>query len=319
MASRRRDSGRDGALSLGAVHAAAAAGARLRAGSFIVTVFGDAVAPRGGRVALAGLIELLAALGINDSQVRTAISRLVADGWLVAARRGRVSFYGLSAEGLRRTRDAARRIYGGPAAGWDGSWTVVLPAPAGPDGADLAGREALRRELAWQGFGLLPGGGMVHPAPDRAALRAAVAASAPSRRPLVLAGAPGADLAAGRRITAAAWDLDALAADYRAFAQLFRPFLGPAARADADPMAALALRLVLVHAWRRIVLRDPMLPPQLLPRSWAGAQARRLAGRLYRSLLRASESWIDGHLRAQDGSLPRPGRALAARFGGARR
>src|SRR5262245_51763084 len=53
-----------------------------RTWSVIITVFGDAIVPRGGAVWLGTLVSFFAALGIGDGVVRTAMSRLAADGWL---------------------------------------------------------------------------------------------------------------------------------------------------------------------------------------------------------------------------------------------
>ena len=51
-----------------------------RTGSIVITVFGDAVVPRGGSVWLGTLLEFFKALDIDGSVVRTAMSRLAADG-----------------------------------------------------------------------------------------------------------------------------------------------------------------------------------------------------------------------------------------------
>ena len=59
-----------------------------RAKSLIVTVWGDALAPHGGGVWLAGLIRLMAPFGINDRLVRTSVFRLARDGWLTARTTG---------------------------------------------------------------------------------------------------------------------------------------------------------------------------------------------------------------------------------------
>ena len=89
-----------------------------RAGSLIVTVFGDAILPRGGAVQLADLMTLLAAFTLKEGQVRTALSRLVADGWLAAERHGRQSLYRLTPTGRHRFDEATRRIYFGPRREW---------------------------------------------------------------------------------------------------------------------------------------------------------------------------------------------------------
>ena len=73
-----------------------------RAKSLIVTVWGDALAPHGGAVWLAGLIRLLAPFGINERLARTSVFRLTRDGWLEAEAHGRRSRYRLTAAGARR-------------------------------------------------------------------------------------------------------------------------------------------------------------------------------------------------------------------------
>ena len=60
--------------SQGAVRALLAATAP-RAASFIVTIYGDVVEPRGGTLAMATLIDSCARHGISESLVRTAVSR----------------------------------------------------------------------------------------------------------------------------------------------------------------------------------------------------------------------------------------------------
>ncbi|HEY0850622.1 MAG TPA: phenylacetic acid degradation operon negative regulatory protein PaaX, partial [Bradyrhizobium sp.] len=66
-----------------------------RTGSIIITVFGDAIVPRGGSVALGTLLEFFATIDVDSSVVRTAMSRLTADGWFEREKVGRNSFYRL--------------------------------------------------------------------------------------------------------------------------------------------------------------------------------------------------------------------------------
>ena len=80
-----------------------------RTGSIIITVFGDAIVPRGGSVWLGTLLEFFEAIDIDSGVVRTAMSRLAADGWLERDKVGRNSFYRLAREGAAdlRCRDPA--------------------------------------------------------------------------------------------------------------------------------------------------------------------------------------------------------------------
>jgi phenylacetic acid degradation operon negative regulatory protein len=282
----------------------------IRTGSLIVTVFGDAILPRGGQVLLADLIALLAAFALNDSQVRTALSRLVADGWLESERLGRRSLYRLSEIGRHRFEEATRRIYFGRPREWRGDWHVALLPPGTP-------HNELGKDLGWLGFGTLAPGIMLHPAPDAASLASVIDDLPPTDRPLVIAGK--AALPAPPHLfpllVKRCWDLAALAQSYRHFLSSFDA-LGDAVRQGFKPapLPALLARLMLIHDYRRIILRDPMLPPKLLPRDWIGRDAYTGAATLYHALAKPAESWIDKHFHDDRGALRQPHAAFRRRF-----
>ena len=79
-----------------------------RTGSLIITFYGDAILPRGGSVWLSTLLQFLALLEIDGGVVRTAVSRLAADGWFDRDKVGRNSFYRLAKGG--RARFEVRRL-----------------------------------------------------------------------------------------------------------------------------------------------------------------------------------------------------------------
>ncbi|TLY64628.1 MAG: hypothetical protein E6K45_11450, partial [Gammaproteobacteria bacterium] len=101
----------------------------LRAGSLLVTIFGDAIAPRGAAVTLGSLIRLAAPFGLTERLVRTSVARLARDGWLAARRSGRRSEYRLTRGGAERFAEATRRIYGQSPGAWDGRWTLLVMPP----------------------------------------------------------------------------------------------------------------------------------------------------------------------------------------------
>ena len=83
------------------------------------------------------------------------------------------------------------------------------------------------------------------------------------------------------------------------------------ALADIDAFTA---RILLIHHYRRVVLRDPLLPTALLPKDWPGRAARNLCDEIYRGLLPASEQWLDANGLNENGKLPPAGDELARRF-----
>ncbi len=96
--------------------------------------------------------------------------------------------------------------------------------------------------------------------------------------------------------------LEALSADLNALSGL--------TLAGLDAAAA---RMLLIHRWRRIVLRFPELVPELLPADAPLVHARQSVAGCYRRLLGSGESWLDTPL---DGEAPMPkaDATLAQRF-----
>jgi phenylacetic acid degradation operon negative regulatory protein len=80
---------------------------------------------------------------------------------------------------------------------------------------------------------------------------------------------------------------------------------------DLDRLVA---RVLLIHEYRRIVLRDPLLPAEILPADWPGAAARALCAEIYGALVEGSERWLDAHAVNEHGPLPPPGADLRQRF-----
>ncbi|MFD0464481.1 PaaX family transcriptional regulator C-terminal domain-containing protein [Microvirga aerilata] len=78
------------------------------------------------------------------------------------------------------------------------------------------------------------------------------------------------------------------------------------------------MRILLIHDYRRAVLKDPLLPQQLLPDPWAGAAARTLCGTIYKTLLPAAEGWVDRHAQNDRGPLPPVDQGFRQRFASVR-
>ncbi|MFD2366897.1 phenylacetic acid degradation operon negative regulatory protein PaaX [Pseudoduganella sp. GCM10020061] len=288
-----------------------------RSKSLVMTVFGDAVSPHGGSVWLGSLIELAAPFGISDRLVRTSVFRLAQEGWLAAARDGRRSAYTIAPSALARFEHANRRIYLPLDGHWDGSWTLLL-AGASPLGA--AERTRLRKELAWEGYAQLAPGVLGHPAGsaevlDEVLTRLALHGQAPVCSVRDLPGTAGRPL---RELVGECWDLAPVIASYLHFADVFGPLLALLRRGCGalSPQQAFVVRTLLVHAYRRVQLHDPMLPMELLPAPWPGAQAYELAREIYRATFALAEQHVMEVLRREDPDAPQADASFYDRFGG---
>jgi phenylacetic acid degradation operon negative regulatory protein len=280
----------------------------LRAGSLLVTIFGDALAPRGGAVTLGSLIRLATPFGVTERLVRTSVARLAHDGWLVARREGRQSEYRLSDSGAERFAAATRRIYSPAPEGWEGTWTLLLLLARGAAGAQL------RAELRWRGFGQLAAALYAHPSAGCAEVRAWLAAlRAPPDALLLSSRSEGP--ASDRRLAAAGWDLKGLARRYRGFVADFAP-LTRVVRGALTPETAFLVRTLLIHEYRRIHLADPLLPPALLPSAWVGTSAYELCRALYSGVYAQAEAHIGIAAYPLSGALPPAEPAARERFGG---
>jgi phenylacetic acid degradation operon negative regulatory protein len=252
-----------------------------RAPSLIVTIWGDSIAPDRGEVWLSTLFRLLAPFGINERAVRTGMFRLARSEWYEARPVGRRSRYRLTPAGTEGFERAFHRVYDPPFAAWSGDWEGLI-APA--EAAGAAARKRLRDELAWAGYGRFASGVYLRPArrdgaADRIArsLRLNDAVTAFVARDVARTALPGPAARAE-----AVWSLAALAGEYRRFLARFGGVAAGFRDTDADPEQAFVVRTLLVHAYRRVRLRDPQLPREVLADDWPGAAAYELARGLYR-------------------------------------
>jgi phenylacetic acid degradation operon negative regulatory protein len=284
----------------------------LRAGSLITTVFGDAIAPRGGAVWLGSLIAAMQAFGISERLVRTSVFRLAQDGWLQATQVGRRSYYSLTDEGRERFAQATHRIYGEPVTTWDGNWCLVLLSGLIADSRDL-----VRKELGWLGFGALSPNMLAHPAPDRADLDTTLGRLGVADDVVLLAARIERNEGGMRRLAQESWNLDEIDARYAAFVKGFRPLIAACGRSpDVRPDTAFIVRTLLIQEYRKILIRDPQLPAELLPAGWHGTAAYQLCRNLYMAVYRQADDYLSAMMETAEGPLPPPAASFMQRFGG---
>jgi phenylacetic acid degradation operon negative regulatory protein len=283
----------------------------LRGGSLIVTLFGDSIMPRGGIVALGSLIELAAPFGLNERLVRTATARLAHDGWLKRRRAGKLSEYHLSKNGRARFEEATKRIYSEPDTAWSGRWTLIVVPPM-----RAAERNEIREELVWRGFGELSANVFAHPELDSQALRSQRAAGGLLSEVVVFdASLSGEE--APQRLVDLGWDLEDLGLRYQRLVARFASVQAELKRhRDIEPKDAFLVRTLLIHEYRRLHLRDPLLPAQLLRPNWPGVQAAMLCRDIYGRVFGPSEAYLSRVASRIAGPLPTADASVLQRFGG---
>lgn len=216
-----------------------------RVWSLLVTVFGELAQQEGSQISGALLRQLSDLIGIKPEAVRVALHRLRKDGWIDSERRGRGSVYFLTRWGREQSAQATPRIYAqGPAA--DHAWLALYdPGEAAPDdacGAWISSHMAItaRRPEAPDSF--VSALDVARPLPSWMAARLCTV-----------------------QMVEMSQDFD------RALAALNGSL---AARPDLNDLEVAALRVLLVHSWRRIILKVPPLPDFTFPSDWRGVACR---------------------------------------------
>lgn len=217
------------------------------------------------------LVQSGSLFGIAEGTTRTALSRMVAAGELVAEEPASYRLVGRLLDRQAR-QDVSRKP---PRWGWDGRWwrmAVVVADRRSPEeraalrSSLLAGRYAELREGVWTRPDNLPGG-----RPD----------------------APGCEWIKGEfaepaAMAATLWDLEGWAAHARelqAEVEAWTPRL-----AD-EGVAVLAPTFVVSADVLRHLQADPLLPRELLPRDWPGDRLRKAYDAFDAAFRRAWTTW----------------------------
>ncbi len=236
----------------------------MHARSALFDLYGDHLRGRGSQAPVAAIVRLLAPVGIAAPAVRTAISRMVMQGWLepVALDNGRG--YRTTERANRRLDEAGDRIYGRRHPEWDGAWHLALVDPPRVRSA----RTRLRADLAFLGYAELADNVWVSPF-ARGELDSVLERGGATART-----ARAVDV---HPVPTEAWDLDDLRAEYDGWLANAGGLVAEQLKGHGDDdEAAFAGRFHLVHEWRKFLFADPGLPEELLPRDWPGPAAAEL-------------------------------------------
>ncbi|WP_433245043.1 PaaX family transcriptional regulator [Streptosporangium sp. CA-135522] len=257
----------------------------MNARAALFDLYGDHLRSRGGRASVAALVRLLAPLDIAAPAVRTAVSRMVRQGWLAPARLPQGPGYEVTPRCIRRLDETALRIYRVGTITWTGRWHMLVVGPV----RERPRRERIKADLAFLGYAPLSETTWIgpRPSPEVGALLAGENVRA-DLFDAVLHGDP-------RALVARTWDLGSIGSAYEEWlAQAVD--LVDALPEDAAADRVFATRSRLLHGWRNFLFRDPGLPAELLPPGWPGEKARAYFEQEAARLLPAAAAFVDRHL-----------------------
>jgi phenylacetic acid degradation operon negative regulatory protein len=258
----------------------------VHARSALFDLYGDHLLDRGGWAPISASVGLLGSLQISAPAVRTAVSRMVREGWLDPVVRG-ARGYAVTARARERLREAHVRIYRTGGEEWDGRWHLVVVERT----PDRNARARAAQGLAFLGYGQLAADTWLAPRPSRE-LDSTLAAAG-----VAWHGFRGRLDEDPREVAARVWDLEALGSAYQRFTAAASGRDGA-----ATPEEAFVERSELVHAWRLFLFSDPGLPDAMLPATWPGHDAARRFDSQARALLPAAREWVDHWLDGAGGA-----------------
>lgn len=220
----------------------------MRVWSLLVTVFGDLAPdhPLDGPA----LSTLMDGIGIRPEATRVALHRLRSDGWITSQKQGRISWYSLTSKGRTDSACARSRIYAHPEeTGGDAKFVLLPDAETTLDPVDFIALTPRLFVCAQD-----------TPAPEQA----------------MILSAPHIPEWIGALI-----EPETLRRGYDALHDVLLQVKAECADPDTlTPRDTAVLRVMIVHTWRRLCLKHPILPPAMHSPDWRGHDCRALVAQL---------------------------------------
>lgn len=217
-----------------------------RVWSLMVSLFGDLAQRQGQAIEGPVLSAIMTALQVRPEATRVALHRLRKDGWVESTKSGRISRHSLTPQGRAQSAAASPRIYAVPDRASE-NWQLVLTQDATPGG---------QTQMADLGFATVMPRVFVGPA-DAPAPPGAVSLTGTQAPDWLCQQAEPEPLYQGyvdllNILTTLQTDLNKTT--------------------DLAPLDTAVLRCLIVHNWRRLVLKHPALPAPLVRPDWPGHQ-----------------------------------------------
>lgn len=226
-----------------------------RVWSLIVTVFGDLTQNAGDAISGPVLGGILSPMGVRPEAMRVALHRLRNEGWIETTKRGREALHHLSALGLEQSALASRRIYAARQEA-DPRWHVLCYPPVlSSDEQDRTAQLQKDGYVAIAPSIYLANGILRKNAPNAFVLQGAIG-DVPDW--LCKSLVPSALLSGFKDLSAALQLVNFDAPDFE----------------NLTAVQIATLRTLIVHRWRKLVLRLPQGPDALFGAEFQGTTCR---------------------------------------------
>jgi len=279
--------------------------------TLIVTIFGDVVSQHGNWIWLGSLIDSLNSLGYSERLVRTSVYRLVKEDWLQVKKIGRKSYYRFTKSANNHYIKAARRIYASNTKSSNNRWLIVLPSFVNEQKI-----MTLKRQLKWLGFSSLHSGVFAHPCFDQGSLEETLN-ELDLTDSVIIFSAETIDKNSAqvlKKLVYEKWELEKLLEQYDGFLKTYQPIFDGLTLTILANKQSFLLRVLLIHEYRRILLKDHELSCGMLPKNWSGYKVNEVVKEIYSLLARNSCKYISNKLEAMDGSLLMVSKEFSKRF-----
>jgi phenylacetic acid degradation operon negative regulatory protein len=257
-----------------------------------VTLLADYTLRTRAWVPSAAIVALLAESGVSPTGSRAAISRLARRGVLDGRRHGRHSSYRLADSAAVNLSSGGSWIVASMAESepWDGWWTLIafsLPQDSS------AQRQALRGQLRWLGYAPLYDGLWISPNDLGQKLRDQLGELTLGTMTVFRARHVELGATTGRD-PLDAWDIAAIATQYRSFIRQWSSLLPRIRAGKVTGAKAVRARTEVMDTYRRFPVLDPRLPLRLLPPGWPRQPVRDVFAAVYDGLAEPAQE----HVRA---------------------
>lgn len=265
--------------------------AKLRPKSMIMTIFGDVVSLYGGSSSLMTLIAIAKNFGFSEGLIRTSVNRLKQKGWLNVRKNNNRSHYSLTEKAQLLFDEAQKKIYYHIQPYKEEYWTLVYTG----DAKNKLQSNKFEKELVFKGFAYLGRRFLFSPKPQGEVYDVARKLDLESSILIFKANiSKNTDRLFVKQLMEEHWHIQTLVEAYEKFNTFFVPILEiiKMREQEVSDKHMLTLRLILIHEYRKMILKDPNLPQILLPSYWPYDISYQLCSRIYQEIYFSSSRYL---------------------------